>query len=141
MSYIYERKINYYETDKMGVVHHSNYIRFLEEARCCWMDDMGLPFSTLEENGITIPVLGVNCEYKHHVTFNDTIIIKLFMKEYNAVRMKVGYEVTDKKNGNIILIGETKHCFTNKELRPINLKKVNKEFNEKFEKLLSDDED
>lgn len=141
MSYIYERKINYYETDKMGVVHHSNYIRFLEEARCCWMDDMGLPFSTLEENGITIPVLGVNCEYKHHVTFNDTIIIKLFMKEYNAVRMKVGYEVTDKKNGNIILIGETKHCFTNKELRPINLKKINKEFNEKFEKLLSDDED
>ena len=44
---IYERKINYYETDKMGVVHHSNYIRFLEEARCYWMEKIGIPFSSL----------------------------------------------------------------------------------------------
>ena len=38
MSFKYERKINYYETDRMGVVHHSNYIRFLEEARSRWME-------------------------------------------------------------------------------------------------------
>ena len=61
MEYIYERKINYYETDKMGVVHHSNYIRFLEEARCSWMDNVKMPFVEFEKRGITIPVLGVNC--------------------------------------------------------------------------------
>ena len=136
MHFIYERKINYYETDKMGVVHHSNYIRYLEEARCNWLDNIGLPFSILEENGITIPVLGVNCEYKYHVSFNDTIIIKLCIKEYSGVRMTVGYEITDKKTEKKVLIGETKHCFTNKELKPINLKKFNKEFSEKFENLL-----
>ena len=64
MGNIFERKINYYETDRMGVVHHSNYIRFLEEARCDWLEKAGMPFSVLEENGITIPVLGVNCTYK-----------------------------------------------------------------------------
>lgn len=133
MEMIFERKINYYETDKMGVVHHSNYIRFLEEARCCMLDEMGIPFSVLEENGITIPVLGVNVEYKNHVTFDDVIEIKLYTKEYNGVRLNMGYEVKNKKNGKIVLTGETKHCLTDKSLKPINLKKVNPEFSKKFE--------
>lgn len=136
METIFERKINYYETDRMGVVHHSNYIRFLEEARCVWLEQINMPFALLEENGITIPVLGVNCTYKNHVTFGDTILIKPYMKEYSGVRMTVGYDVTDKATGKTVILAETKHCFTNKELKPINLKKYNKEFSDKFEGLL-----
>lgn len=136
METIYKRKINYYETDKMGVVHHSNYIRFLEEARCYWLEQIDMPFSLLEENGITIPVLGVNCIYKYHVTFGDTILIKPYMKEYSGVRMTVGYDITDKKTGKTVFEAETKHCFTNKELKPINLKKYNMEFSNKFQTLL-----
>ena len=136
MDFNFERRINYYETDRMGVVHHSNYIRYLEEARCSWLDKIGIPFSVLEENGITIPVLGVNVTYKHHVTFDDTIIINVFSKEYNGVRMTIGYNVTDKKTGNLVLTGETKHCFTSRELRPVNLKKYAPEFSKKFEALL-----
>ena len=135
---IYERKINYYETDRMGVVHHSNYIRFLEEARCNLLERIDMPFDLLEENGITIPVLGVNVDYKYHVTYGDTILVKLSIKEYNGVRMTIGYEVTNKENGNILLTGETKHCFTDNNLKPINLKKVNPEFNSKFELLKND---
>lgn len=133
MEFTFERKINYYETDRMGIVHHSNYIRYMEEARCAWLENIGIPFTLLEENGITIPVLGVNVTYKHHVTFGETIIIKIFIKEYNSVRMTVGYEITNKENGQVVLNGETKHCFTNKELRPISLKKYNPDFNNKFE--------
>lgn len=136
MSINFERKINYYETDRMGVVHHSNYIRYLEEARCYWMDKINLPFSLLEENGITIPVLGVSCTYKYHVTFDDIILINVFMKEYSGVRMTIGYEVKDKKTGKIVLLAETKHCFTDKNLKPINMKKYNSEFNRKIEGLL-----
>ena len=132
MSYRFERVINYYETDRMGVVHHSNYIRFLEEARCSWLRSMDMPFEILEEQGITIPVLGVNVEYKHHVTFADTIVIELHVKEYNGVRLSVEYIVTEKKTGQTVLVGQTKHCFTNKALKPINLKKYNKEFSDKF---------
>ena len=73
MSFTYERKINYYETDKMGVVHHSNYIRFFEEARCQFLEVSGLPYDMLEEKGIMSPVLGFSCKYKHHVTFGDFI--------------------------------------------------------------------
>lgn len=133
MEFTFERKINYYETDRMGIVHHSNYIRYMEEARCAWLENIGIPFTLLEENGITIHVLGVNVTYKHHVTFGETIIIKIFIKDYNSVRMTVGYEITNKENGQVVLNGETKHCFTNKELRPISLKKYNPDFNNKFE--------
>ena len=135
MGYIFERKVNYYETDKMGVVHHSNYIRYMEEARCSWLKDAGMPFESLEENNITIPVLGVNCNYKYHATYGDTIIISLFMKEYTSVRMTVGYEMKDKKTGKLLLTGETKHCFTNKELKPISLRKHAPEFDTKFQNL------
>lgn len=132
----FERKINYYETDRMGVVHHSNYIRFLEESRCDMLEKIGMPFSYLEESGITIPVIGVNINYKNHVTFNDTIVINVIIKEYSGVRMTVGYEVTDKNTGKVVITGETKHCFTDKNLKPINLKKHKKEFSDKFESLL-----
>lgn len=138
MKFVFERKINYYETDRMGVVHHSNYIRYMEEARCSWLENIEIPFSLLEENNITIPVLGVNCTYKYHVTFEDIIVIRLYVKEYSGVRMTIGYEITDKKTGKIVIIGETKHCFTDKNLKPINLKKCNPEFSNKFQVLLEE---
>jgi acyl-CoA thioester hydrolase len=134
--FVFERRINYYETDKMGVVHHSNYIRFLEEARCAWLDYLEMPFHSLEENGITIPVLGVSVDYKYHVTFDDVIEIHLFMKEYSGVRMTVGYNAVDKKTGKTVLTGQTKHCFTDKNLKPISLKRNFPDFNLKFLSLL-----
>ena len=60
--FTYERKINYYETDRMKVVHHSNYIRFLEEARTRWLEELGIPMEKLEEQGYTIPTLEVYCK-------------------------------------------------------------------------------
>lgn len=135
MDYKYIREINYYETDRMGVVHHSNYIRFLEEARCRWLRELGLPMEKIEEAGYTIPTLEVNCKYKNHVTSGDTIIIKPIISEYNGVRMTVSYEVTDSKTGNEVIKAWTKHCFTNKELKPVNMKKKSEEINKFFEKL------
>lgn len=137
MEYTYERRMNYYETDKMGIVHHSNYIRYMEEARCYWLDKLGMPFSAFEENHITIPVLGVSCDYKHHVTFDDIILINTYIKSYSGVRLTVGYNIKDKKTGQTVLVGESKHCFTDENLKPINLKKHKKEFSEKFENLLT----
>lgn len=135
MEPVWERKINYYETDRMGIVHHSNYIRYLEEARCYWLANYDMPYSAFENQGIDIPVLSVYCEYKHHVTFDDILQIKVYIKEYNSVRLTIGYDVRDKKTGKIVILAETKHCFTDKNLRPVNLKKHCPEFSDKFEAL------
>lgn len=127
MEFIFERTVNYYETDKMGITHHSNYIRFLEEARCEFLKTINLPYEVLEAKGIMIPVLGVNCSYKHSSTFGDTLIIKTRVTKFTGVQMWVGYEISKKQTGEQVLIGETKHCFTSTELKPINLKKYDEE--------------
>ena len=71
----YCRKINYYETDQMQVVHHSNYARYLEEARLDLMEQAGLPYDRLEELGIIIPVLELHDYYTYALHFGDTIEI------------------------------------------------------------------
>lgn len=135
MDFTFERKINYYETDRMGVVHHSNYIRFLEEARCQMLEANQIPYSAFEEKGVMIPVLGVNCDYKSHVTFDDIIKIHPFVKNFNGVRLTMGYEITNKETGAFVLTGETKHCFTDTNLKPIRLQKQIPEFYDKFMEL------
>ncbi len=135
MDFIFERKINYYETDRMGVVHHSNYIRFLEEARCQMLEKNHMPYSAFEEQGVMIPVLGVSCNYKFHVTFDDIIQVKPFVKNFNGVRLTMGYEVRNKKTGDLVLTGETKHCFTDSNLKPLRLQKQIPDFYDKFMKL------
>ncbi|MBR6171556.1 MAG: acyl-CoA thioesterase, partial [Eubacterium sp.] len=71
----YRRKINYYETDQMQIVHHSNYARFLEETRLDMMEQMGLSYARLEHLGIIIPVLELHCFYSHALHFGETVLI------------------------------------------------------------------
>ncbi len=136
MSFVYRRKINYYETDKMGVVHHSNYIRFMEEARSRWLEELDIPMEYLEQEGYTIPTLEVNCIYKYHVTSGDTIIIEPAVTEFNGVRMTVTYNVTDEKTGKTVVEAYTKHCFTDRTLRPVNMKRKSEKIYNIFEGLL-----
>ena len=121
--HIYERKINYYETDKMGIVHHSNYIRFFEEARCDLLEVCKLPYDVMEEKGIMSPVLGVSCSYKQHVTYGDTIQIHTYIKEFTGVKFTVAYEIYNKKTCKLCVLGESNHCFTDYNLKPLNIKK------------------
>ena len=132
----FERKINYYETDKMGVVHHSNYIRFFEEARCDFLERSGLPYDMLENNGIMSPVLGVSCKYKYHVTFGDDIEIHASITDFSGVKFTVSYKLYNKNTGVLCAFGETNHCFTNSDLKPINMKKHHNEIYNKFMSLV-----
>ncbi len=136
MSYTYSRKINYYETDMMGVVHHSNYIRYLEEARCMWLESLNIPMKEIEKRGYTIPTLEVNCKYKKHVTCGDTLAIGINITEYNGVRMTITYDVKNVENGEVVIEAYTKHCFTNRDLKPINMNKCDEEINTKFKSAL-----
>ena len=132
--YIYEHRVKYYETDKMGVTHHSNYIRFMEEARVEWLDHIGCSYKKCEDMGVSSPVLSINCQYKHNTTFDDIIDIKVYLKNYNGLRLTVGYEM--KKNNEIVVIGESEHCFINQRGVPIRLKKEFPEIDEILKKEL-----
>ncbi len=129
----FERGINYYELDGMNVVHHSNYIRYMEEARIYLLDKIGLPYKKIEDNGIMIPVLEVDYKYKYPAKFGDIIVVKVDISEFDGIKLKMKYEIINKETEKLLGTGETKHCFTNSNMRPVSLKKVNKEFFDIFE--------
>ena len=134
---MYEHKIQYYETDKMGITHHSNYIRFMEEARVDWLDKIGWSFAKLENMGLTSPVLSVKCEYKKSTTYSDVILIKLSLESYNGIKMKIKYEMTNKETNEVVAIGETQHCFLNDKGFPIIIKKSYPEFDTALKKCIN----
>ena len=97
----YERRAQYYETDQMEIIHHSNYIRWFEEARLHFMDEIGLSYAKIEEMGILIPVLSVDCQYKTMVHYNDIVDIYTRIIKFNGVKMTIAYRVVDHVTGEI----------------------------------------
>ena len=130
----YIHKVNYYETDKMGVTHHSNYIRWMEEARVYMMEKMGYSYMKLESINIGSPVLGYTCDINHSTYFGDEVEIETKVKEYNGVRLTMQYEM--KVNEKIVATGETKHCFIGSNGRPIRLNKECPELDEMLKNTL-----
>lgn len=129
----YEHFVNYYETDQMGIVHHSNYIRWMEEARCDMLSKLGLPYSEMEKEGVMIPVLSVSCNYKAMSYFEDTVVIKMVVEKYDGLRLNISYEMTDKKTGQLRATGESSHCFLSKPgAEIISLKRTNPRMHEIF---------
>lgn len=133
----YIHKVKYYETDAMGITHHSNYVRWMEEARIEFMDNFGFSYKKLEGIGIASPVLGYNCEIKHSTKFDDLVKIIPKVVEYNSVRLKIEYIMSC--NDKIIARGETNHCFTNQTGIPIRLNKECRELDEKLKFELTND--
>lgn len=131
----YLHKVNYYETDKMGVTHHSNYIRWMEEARIYFLDQIGFGYAKLEEDGIISPVIGVECDYKAPTTFDEMVEIKVEIEEFKGVKLIIKYTMLKPETQEIILVGRTKHCFLNTQNKPIILKKNFPEFDAKLREL------
>jgi len=130
------RKVNYHETDKMGVTHHSNYIKFMEEARIYFLNEVGFSYARLESEGIMSPVIGVECKYFKPTTFNDEIKIIVKLKEYNGVRLAISYEMFNIKTGDLVLKGTTRHCFISRNHVPVALKKVLPEFDNMLKSMI-----
>ena len=129
---MYQHKVQYYETDQMGIVHHSNYIRWFEEARIDFLEKMGMGYQQMEAAGILSPVLSVEAKYLRMVYFGDTVTIQTTIKEYNGIKLTVAYEILNDKTGMVHCSGVTKHCFINKEGKPLSLKQACPEFHNLF---------
>lgn len=138
MVYKYERKINYYELDGMNIVHHSNYIRYMEEARVEFLTWAKIPYDKIEASGIMIPVLGVNLKYKYPAKFGDTIVIEVKIAKFDGIKLEMEYVIKNKENDKLLVQGKTNHCFTNSNMRPISIKKQDKHLYDVFEKMMED---
>lgn len=121
MNYIHQAQ--YYETDQMGIIHHSNYIRWMEEAR------------------IISPVLSVQCEYRSMTHFGDRIRIEVSLRSFKGVKYEIVYVMRDEKTGEVRAEGVSKHCYLKKDGKPVSIKKALPALYEKMMQALEADED
>lgn len=137
MKSTYIHKVNYYETDKMGITHHSNYIRFMEEARMNFLSEIGYPLTRFETEGITSPVISINCEYKHTTTYSDEIEIEVRLTQYTGVKLSLSYIMKNAVTGNIVATASSSHCFIDNNQNPIAIKKRFPDFDLLLKEIVS----
>ena len=111
--------IRYYETDQMGFVHHSNYLRYFELARIEWISSLGLSYQKMEERGYLMPVIKANIDFKRPLTFGKSFRIKIESNKMPKVKFELTYEVLLEEN-EIIATGSTVLAFlSSNNLKPI----------------------
>ena len=137
---MYQHYVQYYETDKMGVTHHSNYIRFMEEARVAFFNNIGLNYLDLEKTGIVSPVVGLNnIKYKRPSTAGDTLDIEVSVKAMTNVIFTISYVMKNKDV--VVFTGDSDHCILSPEGRimPLSDKRI-AFFCEKLQELIKENE-
>ncbi|WP_455128998.1 acyl-CoA thioesterase [Pseudoramibacter alactolyticus] len=125
---VYRRRVHYYETDGMGITHHANVVRWLEEARIDWLAQLGWPYDRLTAMGLDAPVLALKGRYKESTTFPDEVAITVRLSRLKGLRFWLRYDVVKAANGHRAFTGETAHCFVDAEGRPVRLDRAAPDF-------------
>ena len=132
----YCRQVNYYETDQMGIVHHSNYIRYFEEARMDMMDQIGMSYAGIEQAGLLIPVMFVDCRYLQPLLYGDQFVVSTCMTRFDGIKMEISYEIRKENGAVLCTTGHSGHCFLDKEMRPVRMKRYYPEIYTKLKEII-----
>ena len=124
----YLKRVQYYETDMMGIAHHANYIRWMEEARIDFMEQMGFPYARMEAEGIISPVRAVSCRYKKPCTFGDAVRICVAVDSFNGVVLTLRYDMTREEDGELLCQATSEHVFLRRNGGIIRMKRDMPEF-------------
>jgi len=138
--YEYTRAVYYYETDQMGVVHHSNYARWLEEARTFFFNDADLAYVETEKLGVMCPITEISLKFVYPARYGDDFTVRLNLTKYTGVRFYVKYTVVN-QNGEVLLEGESVHAFIGQDYKPVSLARMIPHRHELMKKLMSPADD
>lgn len=116
-------RVQYYETDKMGIVHHSNYVRYMETARTEMLRERGYEYAEMEKSGIWMPVLSISVDFNTPAVYDEVLILACWVKKLHGASIEMGYEIRGEESGQIHVTGSSSHGFTTPQLKPIRLKK------------------
>lgn len=113
-------RVRYAETDKMGVVYHSNYFIWFEIGRTDWLRDTGWTYREMEADGIQLPVIEAHCEYRQGARYDDDVEIKTRAQRLSPVRIQFEYEAI-RTDGVRLATGHTVHATIDREGRPVRM--------------------
>jgi len=114
-------RVRYAETDKMGVVYHSNYLIWFEVGRTDWLRDTGCTYREMEADGIQLPVIEAHCEYRQGARYDDDVEIRTRAKKLSPVRVRFDYEAIRRADGATLATGHTVHAAIDRQGRPIRM--------------------
>lgn len=135
MPYISETKltVRYAETDMMGIVHHSRYYPWFEQARTDWIKKTGLSYSVMEQMGILLPLTETHCRYHYGLRYEDEVLVTCRVEKLTVARIEFYYEVYKLPEMKLMSEGRTEHGIAGSDFKPMNLKK---RFPDVWEKLM-----
>ena len=108
-------RVRYAETDQMGVVHHGNYAQYLEIARIEWLEQFGVSYKSMEEDGVMLPVYEMNFKYKRPAHFDEQLIVETKLEEKPDVRIKFTYKIY--RGAELLTIAKTTLVFMDAETK------------------------
>ncbi|MDD4122129.1 MAG: thioesterase family protein [Eubacteriales bacterium] len=117
----------YADTDAMGVVYHTNYMKWFEVGRAELLRSMGYPYARMEEEGVMLPVVECSCRYILPAVYDDLLEITARIAEMRGVTITLNYEIRRKYTDELLVTGWTKHAITDLKFRPIRLRNSNRE--------------
>lgn len=132
-AHISSLRVRYGETDKMGVVYHSNYFRYFEVGRSSYFRDLGYTYKRFEEDGFMLPLINCTCDFIMPAAYDDELFIHTTISHFKGARITLDYkiykEADDPDQDQVLLVkGHTSHAFVDDKMKPVNIKKANPEF-------------
>ena len=112
ISYKHNLKVFYRDIDSMGIVYYSRYFEFFEEARTELLNSIGMNITSIEKNGIFLPVISAHCDYKKGLKLQQNFTIETIILEIPKVILKINYKIYIENRANYIVKGYTEHAFT-----------------------------
>ena len=114
-------RVRYAETDKMGVVYHSNYLIWFEIGRTDWLRATGWTYREIEADGVQLPVIEAHCEYRQPARYDDELEIRTEATLASPVRVEFAYEVVRSSDGARLVTGRTVHAGVDRDGKPCRL--------------------
>jgi acyl-CoA thioester hydrolase len=116
-----EHRTLYIDTDRSQVVYHSNYLRYFELGRATLMRDSKYTYREVEESGFVYPIIEVGLTYHSPLYYDDAMYIHTRPSAMQRVKLRFDYLITRVDTGQIVCIGFTQHCATNRSGTPVEI--------------------
>jgi acyl-CoA thioester hydrolase len=112
-------RVIYGDTDKMGIAYYGNYLRWFEIGRTEMIRSWGLPYKSLEDKGIFLPVSEAFCKFLAPAQYDEILVIKTILDTEMKAGMKFDYEVYHQADEKLLTTGYTKHAFMDQQGRVV----------------------
>lgn len=105
---VHAHRVPFYETDAMGVVHHSNYVRYLELARILWLDEHHRPYRDYVADGLHFATTRVEVDYLRPAAYDDLLAVATWLEWVRGASLRMAYEI--RRGGDVLVRGATEHA-------------------------------